>query len=558
LQVRIRISRPAEATAFPVPNPLPNRDSADELMNSPAGSPLGSSSSVALGILFSRITGLIRQRAISHYFGNSAVIGVFWAAFKIPNLLSNLFGEGVLSAAFVTVYAKLRALGKNEEAEQVAAGVFSLLALVCSVIVLAGVVLTPYLIDLITPGFHGAERELTIRLVRIFFPAAGILTLSAWCLGILNSHRKFLLSYSATVAMNGTMIGCLVLFARYLPQEQSVIYLALSCVIGSILVFLVQLPTVLHLLPGFRPLLEFRSPHLRTVLNNFGPVFLSRGVVQISSYIDQMIATFIGAEAVSALSYGQFLAILPVSLFSMSISAAELPELSSAVGTHEQVAAQLRKRLSAGLRRIAFFIVPCAVAFLVIGDIIVAALYQGGRFSYQDTVYVWSVLAGSAVGLLATSLGRLYASVFYALHDTRTPLRFAFIRVSLTTVLGLVCAFPLPRWLGIDAKWGVAGLTLSAGIAGWVEFSLLRSSLARKIGPAPLSVSFSLKLWTISFMAAFLGYALKATLGVRHPLPLAVVVIVLYCAVYFSGTAALGVPEVHSILKTARRRLGFG
>ncbi len=526
-------------------------------MNSPMRSPLGSSSSVALGILLSRITGLIRQRAISHYFGNSAVIGVFWAAFKIPNLLSNLFGEGVLSAAFVTVYAKLRALGKNQEAEQVAAAVFSLLALVCSIIVLAGVVLTPYLIDLITPGFHGAERELTIRLVRIFFPAAGILTLSAWCLGVLNSHRKFLLSYSATVAMNGTMVGCLLLFARYLPQEQSVIYLALSCVVGSVLVFLVQLPTVLHLLPGFRPHFGFRAPHVKTVLNNFGPVFLSRGVVQISSYIDQMIATFIGAEAVSALSYGQFLAILPVSLFSMSISAAELPELSSAVGSDEQVAEQLRKRLSAGLRRIAFFIVPCAVAFLVIGDVIVAALYQGGRFSYQDTVYVWSVLAGSAVGLLATSLGRLYASVFYALHDTRTPLRFACVRVSLTTVLGLVCAFPLPRWLSIDAKWGVAGLTLSAGIAGWVEFSLLRRSLSKKIGAAPLPVTFSVKLWSISFIAAALGYALKATLGVRHPLPLAAVIIVLYCVVYFAGTAALGVPEVHSILKTARARLGF-
>jgi putative peptidoglycan lipid II flippase len=420
------------------------------------------------------------------------------------------------------------------------------------------VTLTPFLIDLITPGFQGAERELTIRLVRILFPAAGMLALSAWCLGVLNSHRKFLLSYSAPIAMNGAMIAALVLFARYLPQERSVVYLACSCVLGSVLVFLVQLPTVLQILPGFRPVLDFTSVHVRTVLNNFGPVFLSRGVVQISSYIDQMIATFIGAEAVSALSYGQFLAILPVSLFSMSISAAELPELSSAVGAHEQVAAQLRKRLSAGLRRIAFFIVPCAVAFFVIGDIIVAALYQGGRFQYQDTLYVWSVLAGSSVGLLATSLGRLYSSVFYALHDTRTPLRFALIRVSLTTVLGLICAFPLPRWLGIDPRWGVAGLTFSAGVSGWVEFSLLRSSLAKKIGPAPLSAAFSFKLWSISFIAAFLGYSLKAMLGVRHPLPLAAVVIVLYCVVYFAGTAVLGVPEVQSTFKTVRRYLGFG
>ncbi len=555
------MSLPGPAAAYvPLPQELPpSSQQLPELTGrGPSRSPLGSSSKVALGILLSRITGLIRERAIGHYFGNSAVIGVFRAAFKIPNLLNNLFGEGVLSAAFVTVYAKLRALGEDREAERVAAAVFSILAIVCSLIVLAGVALTPYLIDLITPGFHGAERQLTIRLVRILFPAAGFLALSAWCLGVLNSHRRFLLSYSAPIAMNGAMIVALVLFARYLPQEQSVVYLACSCVVGSILVFLVQLPTVLRLLPGFRPLLNLSSPHVRTVLNNFGPVFLSRGVVQISSYVDQMIATFLGAEAVSALSYGQFLAILPVSLFSMSISAAELPELSSAVGAQEQVAAQLRKRLSAGLRRIAFFIVPCAVAFLIIGDVLVAALYQGGKFHYNDTVYVWSVLAGSSVGLLATSLGRLYSSVFYALHDTRTPLNFALIRVSLTTVLGLICAFPLPRWLGLEPRWGVAGLTFSAGVAGWVEFSLLRSSLSKRIGRTPLSFTFSLKLWTVSFVAALLGYALKTTLGVRHPLPLATIIIVLYCVVYFGGTALLGVPEVKSIFKAVRRQLGFG
>ncbi|HEX4168940.1 MAG TPA: murein biosynthesis integral membrane protein MurJ [Bryobacteraceae bacterium] len=518
---------------------------------------LGASSQVALGILMSRITGLMRERVIGVFFGISPVVGVFRAAFKIPNLLSNLFGEGVLSAAFITVYAKLQAQGREEEAQRLAAAVFSLLAVVSSIAVLLGILLTPLLIDLIAPGFHGADRQLTIRLVRILFPAAGILVLSAWCLGVLNSHRRFLLSYSAQMAMNISMISALVVFGRYLPQEQAAVLLAWSCVVGSILMCLVQLPTVFRFLPSFRLLWDVSSQPVRLVIRNFGPVFVSRGVVQVSAYIDQIIASFLGPVAVSALSFGQFIALLPVSLFSMSISAAELPELSSAVGEREQVASMLRTRLANGLRRIAFFIVPCAVAFLIIGDILIAALYQGGRFHYEQTVYVWSVLAGSSIGLLATSLGRLYSSVFYALHDTRTPLRFALIRVTLTTLLGLLFAFKAPVWLGIDPKWGVAGLTTSAGIAGWVEFALLRRSLARRIGSAGLPFFFNLKLWGVALVAALAAYQLKRTLGVNHPLPLAVVAITLFCIIYFGGTALLRVPESRSTFRTVLRRLGF-
>ena len=145
-----------------------------------------------------------------------------------------------------------------------------------------------------------------------------------------------------------------------------------------------------------------------------------------------MIASFLGPVAVSTLGYCQVISMLPISLFSMSVSAAELPALSSAIGTPDEIAAVLQQRLTAGLRRIAFFVIPSAVAFLVLGDILAGALYQTGHFHHADAVYVWSALAGSAVGLLATSLGRLYSSAFYALLDTRTPLRFALIRVLLT------------------------------------------------------------------------------------------------------------------------------
>jgi putative peptidoglycan lipid II flippase len=492
---------------------------------------------------------------IAHYFGNSAVADAFRGAIRIPNLLNNLFGEGVLSASFVTVYSKLRAQDRSDDADRLAGAVFSILSLGCTGGVLLGILLTPWLIDAIVPGFQGETRHLTIQLVRILFPGTGLLVLSAWCLGILNSHRRFLLSYTAPVALNLTMIAALVALGSRTGTEQLAIYLVWASVVGSALQFLVQLPRVLQLVPRFRPLWDTTSEPIRTVMRNFGPIFVSRGVVQISAYIDSMIASLLPTGAVAALGYGQIISLLPISLFSMSVSAAELPALSSAVGTTEQVAEYLRTRLQAGLRRIAFFVVPSAVAFLVLGDIVAGALYQSGKFHRGDTVYVWVVLAGSSVGLLATSLGRLYSSAFYALYDTKTPLRFAVIRVILTTILGFLCALWLPHALGIDTKWGVGGLTASAGISGWVEFALLRRRLTARIGSVSFSPRFLLILWSCAFTGAALAYGLKHLLGTAHPLPLAAVTLGVYGVVYMGGTYLLGIPEAGRTLTPLLRRL---
>lgn len=555
LQLRIRFSGPRGRTAGS-PELASSPSERDRGAKRPERARAGDAAfRVALGILISRLTGLVRERVIAHYFGNSAVADAFRAAIRIPNLLNNLFGEGVLSASFVTVYSKLRAQDKTEEAERLAGAVFGILALVCTVTVGAGVLLTPWLIDAIAPGFRGDKRELTIRMVRILFPGTGLLVMSAWCLGILNSHRRFLLSYTAPVALNVTMIAALLVFGSRTEQDTLAIYLAWSSVLGSLLQFLVQLPRVLQLVPHFRPVFDASSENIRRVIGNFGPIFLSRGVVQISAYIDSMIASLLPTGAVAALGYGQIISLLPISLFSMSVSAAELPALSSAVGTEQQVAEFLRSRLAAGLRRIAFFIVPSAVAFLTLGDIVAGALYQSGRFNRNDAIYVWAVLAGSAVGLLASALGRLYSSAFYALYDTRTPLRFAIVRVALTTALGLVFALWAPHALGIDTKWGVGGLTASAGISGWVEFSLLRRSLAMRIGRVSLGARFLATLWGIALAGSGLAYGVKVSLGTQHPLPLACLALGLYAGVYLGGTYALGIPEARSTLGGVIRRV---
>jgi putative peptidoglycan lipid II flippase len=508
---------------------------------------------VAAGIFLSRIAGLVRERVFAHYFGNSDAADAFKAAFRIPNVLQNMFGEGVLSASFIPVYAALLAREDKEEARRTAGAVAALLALATASIVLVGVITTPYLIDAIAPGFHGDKRALTVTLVRILFPGAGLLVFSAWCLGVLNSHRRFFLSYAAPVIWNAAMIAALWGFGRHHALYSLAAKVAWASVVGSALQVAVQLPVVLGLLHGLRLSLNYRSENVKTVVRNFFPVFVGRGVVQISAYVDALLASLLPTGAVAALAYAQTIYLLPVSLFGMSVSAAELPQMSGAVGDEKQVAEILRGRLNAGLRQIAFFVVPSVVAFLILGDVIVGAIYRTGRFTQTDVLYVWGILAGSTVGLLASTLGRLYSSTYYALRDTRTPLRFAILRVILTTVLGYLCAIPLPGMLGIDARWGVAGLTISAGIASWVELTLLRRTLNGRIGSTGLPKSYLAKLWISALVAAGAGWTINHYWVHRSAVLTALVVLGPYGVIYFAATTLLRLPEARSIFARVLR-----
>jgi putative peptidoglycan lipid II flippase len=512
---------------------------------------------VGAGILLSRVVGLVRQRVFAYYFGISVAGDAYAAAFRIPNFLQNVFGEGALSASLIPVYARLQAHGEREQATRVAGAVFSILTLVTSTIVLAGVVAAPLLADVIAPGFDGEKRDLTVALARIFFPGAGLLVMSAWCLGVLNSHRRFFLSYTAPVIWNAAIMVALVFAARgargapladLAAWGEVARYTAWGSVIGSALQFGVQLPTVLKLLGGLRLSLATSDANVRTVARNFVPVFLSRGVVQISAFVDAMIASLLGDGPVQALTYTQSLYTLPVSLFGMAVSAAALPAMASAVGEQSEVFADLRKRLDSDLRQIAFFIVPSIVGFVVLGDVMVSVLYRTGNFTRDDSLYVWAILAGSAVGLLPTTLGRLYASAFYALHDTRTPFRFAALHVALAIVLGYLSAMYVPSALGVEMRWGAVGLTASAGVAGWIEFVLLRRRLNARIGRTSLPASYLLKLFAAATACAAVGWGLKLLSAPLHPIFFALTVLLPYGLLYFAATSALKVPESRALV----------
>jgi putative peptidoglycan lipid II flippase len=512
---------------------------------------------VGAGIFLSRIAGLVRQKIFAHYFSTSLAADAFNAAFRIPNLLQNLFGEGVLSASFIPQYSGLLARKNDREADRLAGAVFSALALVASLLVLAGILLAPLLVGMIAPGFTGEKRALTVTLTQILFPGAGLLVFSAWCLGILNSHRRFFVSYTAPVVWSLAMIVALLWFGGTTTQPRLAEILAWASVAGSALQFAVQLPLVFRLAHGLHLNLDFKSEHARSVFRNFIPAFVSRGVVQISAFIDAFIASWLPTGSVATLAYAQVLYTLPVSLFGMAVSAAELPIMSSAVGTDAEVAEYLRGRIVGGLGRIAFFIIPSAVAFLTLGDVISAILFESGRFTLEDTFWVWQALAGSTVGLLASTWGRLYSSAFYALRDTRTPLNFALIRVALTSALGIFAALLLPGMLGLDRRLGVAGLTATAGIAGWVEFFLLRRAMSQRIGPTMIPASHTLKLWLAAIVGAGMAWGVKLLLIDAPRMWMAIATLVVFGIAYLLLTAIMGVDEaiqLTSRITRGRRR----
>ena len=249
------------------------------------------------------------------------------------------------------------------------------------------------------------------------------------------------------------------------------------------------------------------------------PVFISRGVVQVSAYIDALLASLLPTGAVTGISNAALL-----------LHAAGQP--LRRVGRGIRTAGDGRRRDAGRRRRAAVRRTsrrgPAADRVLrgaLVGGVSGAgrrdrggAVLQTGRFTHADAVYVWAILAGSSVGLVASTLGRLYSSTFYALRDTRTPLRFALVRVSLTTVLGYLFAIPLPRLLGIDPGWGAAGLTASAGLAGWIEMLLLRHAMRARIGSTGMPATFLVTLWGAAIAGAALGWLVKLTLPPVHPI----------------------------------------
>jgi putative peptidoglycan lipid II flippase len=521
-----------------------------------AGAPTGRGAQlVALGILLSRFSGLLRDAVFSRYFGLTLQADAFRAALRMPNVLQNLLGEGTLSASFIPVYSELQHERRQEEAGRVAGAVFALLLALGGLLSLIGVAAAPLLVSIFLRGFDAERRELTIAATRIIFPMTGVLVLSAWSLGILNSHRRFLLPYVAPVFWNAAMIATLVFFGSRMDLSELTIALAWGALVGGVLQFLVQLPAVLRLERNLRIRWDLKLEGVRTTLRNATPAVLGRGVVQLSGWLDLFLASWLISGAVAALTAAQTLYLLPVSLFGMSIAAAELPELSR----HRQGGLQvLRERLNRGLRQTALFVVPTVVGYILIGNAVVGAIYQGGRFRPEDTRFVHLLLATYAIGLFASTATRLYSSGFYALHQTRVTARVATIRVLVSGALGAAAMLALRNVLFSGHSLGAVGLAAGASVGAWLEWYLLRRRLGALVeGDVGVPVPYLARVAAAALAgtgAAAAVFYLLPTLGpvLRGGLALAV-----YGALYFPVAALLHVPEARALIDRVRRRLGL-
>jgi putative peptidoglycan lipid II flippase len=522
---------------------------------------------VAAGIFSSRVIGLVRERVIAGYFGTGVHADALAAGLRLPNILQNLLGEGTLSASFIPAYSALLGQGRTKEAGRVAGAVFALLLGIAGVIALAGVLLAPYIVTLFTPGFEGERRELTIAVVRIFFPMTGVLVLSAWALGILNSHRRFFLPYFAPVLWNVAIIAALVAYANRVDLEGLLLAGAWGALVGGFLQFGIQLPTLLRLERelGFGRA-GFREPAFRQVLRNAGPAVLGRGVVQLSGYVDLLLASLLAIGAPVRLRFAQTLYMLPISLFGMSVAATELPELAR---EGDAAVEALRTRMAAALRRVAFFVVPSCVAFIAIGEVLVAGVFRTGEFLATDVRIVWLILAVYSLGLIPSTATRVFQSTFFALRDTRTPARVAAIRVVAAAAAGGVFmtqlepvsafGFVIPSAFASFTRGlplGPVGLALGATLGAWLEWRLLKSRLAQRVGAFGAGAGALARMFVAAGAGAVAAWALQAVLPALHPLALAVAAAALYGGAYFGMARVLGLEEARLAIDGVLRRLG--
>jgi putative peptidoglycan lipid II flippase len=437
------------------------------------------------------------------------------------------------------------ARGDEDGARQVAGVVVSLLVLVTAAAALAGVALAPVITAIVAPGFEPGTRALTARLVRVLFPMVGVTIVAAWCLGILNAHRRFFLSYATPAVWNIAQIGTLLALGGVLAGARLALALAFGALGGSLLELALRLPPTLRLAGRVRWNVSLDTPGVRLVLRAWGPVVLGAGVVQISSIVDTQLGSLLGPGAVATLGYAQLLQLLPIALFGVSVAAVALPDLSRDAAAADRDA--LLRRLADGARRIAFFVIPSAFAFAALGTPIVGTLFQRGNFDPADTRFVAGVLAAYAIGLPGQASVRLFASGFYALGDTRTPVKIAALSVAVAAATGAA----LMQLLGVE------GIALGAVLGAYLNVGLLARALEGRLGGAA-AVTDRRSLLTVavgSLAGAAAGTAAAALLGSQAPWLRCAAGLLTFGVAYQGVTAGFGHPEAHRLFGVLARRL---
>ena len=520
---------------------------------------ISNTQAVALGIFLSRIAGLLRESLLRAVLALGPAADAFAAALRIPNFLQNLLGEGSLSASFIPVYSRLLSEDREEEASKAAGATLGLLTVLSGFLVLVGVLAARPITKILAPGFEGAKYELTVDLLRITFIGTGALVLSAWCLGVLNSHRKFFLSYVAPVLWNIAQIVVLVfVFIGSWEISDAATAAAWGMVAGGFLQFGVQLAGVWKVAPDLRPNFKNSLPAVIDIRKRFFPAVMGRGVVQISAYVDLFLASLLTTGAVAALLSAQVLYLLPISLFVMSVAASELPEMS-----RERKFEELTDRANAAIQKSLFFIFFSAAIYLSVGEQIINAFFGWGSFSSDDAIAVWLVLSAYSLGLPAIAASRLIQNTCWSLGDTKGPARIAGVRVLVALGVGLALMFPLDL-ITVSAgtlttdevpgpHLGAVGLALGSAFASWVEVSLL-SRLVKKSLPGVMPLKKQVMKFGVPAALTFLLAAvIKLPTDNLHALLSAPIIIGVSTLFYTVFSFRSGIRESDLILRPLRR-----
>ena len=499
---------------------------------------------VGAGVTLSRLSGLIRELVFAGLLGTRVAADAFKAALQIPGLLQNILGEGTLSASFVPVYSQLIDKSGNKpdhDSGTVAGVILSALALLTGVIVFVGIVAARPITRILLPVLPDETFELTVDLVRVMWAGLGFIVLSAWCLGVLNAHRKFFLSFAAPIVWNAAqIILAIVAWSNGWTDSEIAKTAAWGVLLGGFLQFAIQLPAVFKVATSIRLNMQIRLDPVRDIFRRFSPAILGRGVVQLSAFFDLFLAGFLAAGAFSGLAIAQILYLLPIGIFVMSVVSADLPELSRDQGEPSKVI----RRLEVSQERIMFYIAFSGIAFITIGKPLIGALFQRGAFSSEDTLFVWLILCAYSLGLFASGISRLLQNACYAAGDTKGPAKFAALRVCISGAIGVALMFQFDR-LAIDVNQfvkigdlpsfkplpeairsndmspqalGAIGLALGSACGSWVEYAYLKKRVTKSLPDSyrlpKATRTLSLPLLASGSSGAILAWALNGI----HPL----------------------------------------
>jgi putative peptidoglycan lipid II flippase len=459
------------------------------MTDNPSTSVARSARTVSLAVLGSRVLGLVREQVMAALFGASKEFDAFVTAFRIPNLLRDLFAEGALSAAFVTTFTHKLTKEGDLAAWRLANLVLNALLVVLSAITLVGIFAAPWLVNVIAPGFCAIEgkTELTILLTRIMFPFILLIALASLAMGILNAKKRFGIPASASMLFNlGSIIGgvafAFILAPGFLHDRsqagRAMIGMSIGTLIGGAAQWLIQLPSLRRVGYHYEPILNWRDPGLRHVMNLLGPSVIGAAAVQINVFENNWFASYFENGAVSWLNCAFRLMQFPIGLFGVAIATAALPTVSAHVARGD--IDQFRTTLSRAIRLAIFLCVPAACGLAVLAHPIISVIYQHGRFTPASTAQTALCLQAYAIGLAGYAAIKVLAPSFYAFGDSRTPMCVALFSVVVNATLNSFFTWKL--------HWGPAGLALSTSLIALTNLALLMVFMRRKIQRLGLAV----------------------------------------------------------------------